>query len=215
MKQHSLTFGFQARYFQLGELSGTTKNLIFVLHGHGQLAQYFIRKFQVLDTGNNCIIAPEGLSRYYLEGYTGRVGATWMTKEDRLTDIVNYQNYLNTLFKNVARVLKNNTQISIVGFSQGAATASRWAATSDMDFDQLILWAGIFPPDMDFQHTSEKFKRKNVKYVYGINDPFITPERLKEMQNLSLRLKVNPEVITFNGAHEINTTILKRLFNPE
>ncbi len=212
MKQNSLNFGFQARYFQLGELNSTTKNLIFVLHGHGQLGKYFIRKFQVLDTGDNCIIAPEGLSRYYLEGYTGRVGATWMTKEDRLTDIANYQNYLNTLFTNVTSSLSKDTSVTIIGFSQGAATASRWAATPDMDFDQLVLWAGIFPPDMDFEHSGEKFKQKNIKYIYGIQDPFITPERFNEMRNLSQRLKVDPEVITFQGAHEIDTATLEKLF---
>ena len=35
-------------------------------------------------------MAPEGLSRFYLEGFSGKVGATWMTREDRLNDIDNY-----------------------------------------------------------------------------------------------------------------------------
>ena len=37
------------------------------MHGYGQLAEYFIRKFNVLEEQNICVIAPEGFSRFYLE----------------------------------------------------------------------------------------------------------------------------------------------------
>ena len=212
MKQGSLNFGFKGRYFQLGELDDTTKNLIFVLHGHGQLAQFFLQKFSVLDDGSNCIIAPEGLSRYYLQGFTGRVGATWMTKEDRLTDIENYLSYLHTLFDEVKPRLSENTTITVLGFSQGAATASRWVAPGIVPFDHLVLWAGIFPPDMDFQYASEVLQHKNITYVYGTKDPFLSPAKLEEMRSLSARLNVSPSVVTFEGVHEVNEEVLKQLF---
>ena len=212
MKQASLNFGFEARYFQLDEIGKSTKNLIFVLHGHGQLAEYFLRKFSVLDDGSNCIVAPEGLSRYYLEGFSGRVGATWMTKEDRLRDIRNYLSYLNSLYDQFRPKLQANTKVTVLGFSQGAATASRWVASEAMEFDQLILWAGIFPPDMDFRFASGKFHSKTIKYVYGIHDPFLTADKLEEMRVLSDRLHVSPEVISFDGVHEIEEKILIQLF---
>ena len=40
------------------------------------------------------IIAPQGLHKFYLEGTSGRVGASWMTKENREDDIKNYLVYL-------------------------------------------------------------------------------------------------------------------------
>ena len=43
MEQQELQFGFKARYYRLGNLDATTKQLWFVLHGYGQLAQFFIR----------------------------------------------------------------------------------------------------------------------------------------------------------------------------
>ena len=212
MEEKFIEFEYKARYSQLGTLEPKTKNLIFVIHGYGQLSKYFIRKFNSLDNGDNCIIAPEGLSRFYLEGFSGRVGATWMTKEDRETDIANYVNYLNALYVSIKNNISPNTKISIIGFSQGSATVSRWVSTNIIPFDQLVLWAGIFPPDMNFTTTSQILQGKKITYVYGENDPFITKDRLDEMKQLSTRLDVTPEIITFSGDHNINEDVLRQIF---
>lgn len=212
MEEQFIEFQYKARFNQLGSLNKETKNLIFVIHGYGQLSKFFIRKFDILDNGENCIIAPEGLSRFYLEGFSGRVGAAWMTKEDRETDINNYINYLNALYLSIKEKLSPKTKISILGFSQGSATVSRWVASNIIRFDQLILWAGIFPPDMDFATVSKILKNKKITYVYGTNDLFITTERLKEMNELSTRLAVNPRIIKFKGDHNIDKKVLVGLF---
>jgi hypothetical protein len=88
MTQNELGFSFKARYSRLGEINDDTEQVWFVIHGYGQLAHYFIRKFALLENKNTCIIAPEGLSRFYVNelkegGFrnSDRVGATWMTKE--------------------------------------------------------------------------------------------------------------------------------------
>ena len=212
MQEKRINIRFEARYYQLGELGKSTENLIFVLHGHGQLAKYFINKFKSLNNGKNCIIAPEGLSKYYLEGFTGRVGATWMTKEDRLTDIDNYIRYLNSVYDEISVQLDKRTKVSVIGFSQGSATASMWVADNHIHFDQLILWAGIFPPDMDFDKASSILKDKPIQYVYGKSDPFITPERIEEMKELSGKLKLQPKITKFDGVHDIHEQTLNQLF---
>jgi predicted esterase len=212
MEQKQINFQYNARYFQYGELNQNIKNLIFVIHGYGQQAKYFIKKFESLNNGHNCIIAPEGLSRFYLEGFSGRVGANWMTKEDRLTDIENYIAYLNAIYGNIKSVLSPNINISVLGFSQGSATASRWAASDPFEFQQLILWAGVFPPDMDFDKASIKFSNKKLYYVFGTKDPFLTEERFKEMTQLSQKLNVTPEIIKFDGGHDINKETLDQIF---
>ena len=97
--EHQLTVSRTARYHQLGELSAMTRRVWFVAHGYGQLAAYFIRHFAPLTAADPhlVVVAPEGLSRFYLNGTGGRVGATWMTKEDRLAEIEDYVAYLNQL----------------------------------------------------------------------------------------------------------------------
>ncbi|ELR70399.1 hypothetical protein C900_03753 [Fulvivirga imtechensis AK7] len=212
MRQHSITFGFEARYFQLGEITDSTREIIFVLHGYGQQAKYFIRKFNSISTAETCIIAPEGLNRFYTEGFSGRVGATWMTKEDRLTDIKNYITYLNAIYDQLLPAGNGNIKISIIGFSQGAATASRWAADEHVPFHRLILWAGIFPPDMDIENATDKLRGKSIYYVYGTDDPFLTKETLIEMKQLSGKLRVKPVNLIFEGKHDIDEGPLKKIF---
>lgn len=211
MKQQSIAFNFTSRYFQLGEIDENTERLIFVLHGYGQQAKYFLRKFNALNQPETCIIAPEGLSKFYLEGFSGRVGATWMTKEDRLTDIKNYISYLNAIYKDI-KPQQKSIEVSIIGFSQGAATACRWAVENQVNFDKLILWSGIFPPDMDLKKASKKLRNKSIYYVYGTDDPFINEEKLTEMDHLSKKLQLHPTVITFSGGHDLHKETLEKLF---
>ena len=65
MEKHHLKVSRTARYFTLGELNEQTKNVWFVCHGYGQLAEYFIRNFEAINDGENLIVAPEALSRFY------------------------------------------------------------------------------------------------------------------------------------------------------
>lgn len=208
MEKH-IDFSYSARYFQLGELNASTKQVIFALHGYGQQAKYFIRKFDHLTKNNICIIAPEGLNRFYLEGFSGRVGATWMTKEDREADIRNYVAYLNSIYTSLNLY---DSKISILGFSQGAATASRWISRGQVDFSSLILWAGIFPPDMNLENSTTVLKNKKITYVYGKQDKFITEDRIKEMDQISADLAVTPQVLTFNGEHHLDEDVLTQIF---
>ena len=217
MIEQEVSFNYKARYYKLGTISAETKKVWFVIHGYSQLAQYFIKKFNILEDPKTCIIAPEGLSRFYLEDITSRsqsgnnkVGATWMTKENRLMDIQNYITYLNKIYTQEIPV-NFAGEITLFGFSQGAATVSRWALDGRVDFKRLILWAGIFPPDMDFHKGSDLFKSKEIIEVFGKQDPYLTDDRLKEMTKVNERLGLTPKIIAFEGGHEINSEILTQL----
>lgn len=217
MEEQRLHFDFEARYYTLGKLTETTRQALFVIHGYGQLAQYFIRKFTVLENEGIYVIAPEGLSRFYLEdvrtrmtGGSNRVGATWMTRENREMDIRNYIHYLQRIH-DLELGHAQNLSVSILGFSQGGATATRWALSGRPRFEKFILWAGVFPPDMDFESGKETLKNKKVITVYGDQDPFVTAERMKEMERLSAKIEVVPEKISFHGKHEIQESTLLSL----
>ena len=218
MTSHELAFSCKARYFKIGEITEKTKQIWFVIHGYGQLAQYFIRNFRGLQDHNICVIAPEGLSRFYLEDVesrmkTGnnRVGATWMTKENRLMDIENYINYLNALYE--SEIKTDKVPITLLGFSQGAATVSRWALDNRVNFQRLILWAGVFPPDMNFEEGKSLLKQKETCFVYGKDDPFLNDNRFTEMKELSRKLEIVPHQIEFEGGHEVHEPTLLQLIH--
>jgi len=217
MKELNLQFQYKARYYKLGEITSDTRQVWFVIHGYGQLAQYFIKKFNVLENQSICVIAPEGLSRFYLEdiptrvaGGSNRVGATWMTRENREMDIENYINYLQSVYDKELP-LDNKIPVTVLGFSQGAATATRWLLSDRPKFHRFVLWAGIFPPDMNFESGKQILNGKDVTAVFGNQDPFITTERVEEMKRLSSKLNVKAEKLTFNGKHELNDEILLQL----
>ncbi len=217
MQELSIEFTYTGRYFKLGEIGHETRAVWFVIHGYGQLAQYFLRKFNTLEQHQICVIAPEGLSHYYLEdaasrSKTGntRVGASWMTRENRLRDIENYITYLNTVFAREIGTRKD-LDITLLGFSQGAATVSRWALSDSIYFRRLVLWAGILPPDMDFDKGKQLLQAKTVNVVYGKNDPFLNESRFGEMKSLAEKLGITPNEIVFEGDHEIHEPTLLTL----
>ena len=82
--KHNIKVEKTATYYSSGNIK-TAKTIWFVLHGYGMLAEYFIKKFDSIVNNDNCVIAPEGLSKFYTKGFYGRVGASWMTKENRET----------------------------------------------------------------------------------------------------------------------------------
>lgn len=210
METKSLSFDYQAKYHILGMPGPDIEKIWFVLHGYGQLARYFIRKFNSLDDGRHLIIAPEGLSRFYLEGFEGKVGASWMTKEERETDIRNYLTYLNTLGNAILDQYEfKNTHITLLGFSQGAATASRWIAESEIKFDRFILWAGAFPEDLNLKGANKNLSGSDNFLIVGSRDQFLSDKKILDQENFWKKLNITPQVITFDGGHEINQEVLK------
>lgn len=210
MEQKHIDFNYRANYSILGTPGQQTKQIWFVLHGYGQLAKYFLRKFAFLDDGHHIIVAPEGLSRFYLDGFSGKVGATWMTKEERETDIRNYITYLNKLGKEIIKQSEAlNASITVLGFSQGAATASRWIADAEINIERFILWAGIFPEDLNLKKASEKLAKTNNYLVVGAKDEFLTEKRREEQMLICKKLNIKPEIISFEGGHDINQEVLR------
>jgi predicted esterase len=209
-EQHLLTQR-TARYYSLGTPSDEVTDLWIVCHGYGQLARYFLRHFAPLDNGRTVIVAPEALSRFYLDGFSGRVGATWMTKEDRLSEIEDQAAYLNLLLQTQLHQLPENVRVTIVGFSQGGATVSRWLASGAAPVHRLILWAASFPEDIDFTAGKAAFTNLPVAIVYGTQDEFITPESLRKKQQLMSEMGITPHIYTFEGGHTLDAATLVKV----
>lgn len=202
-----------ARYFQLGTLSEQTRQVWFVCHGYGQLAEYFIRHFAHLTDADSAlvVVAPEALSRFYLQGTSGRIGATWMTREDRLTEIEDYVAYLNQLAAAVLTQVAPDVRVTVLGFSQGAATVSRWLAHTPFGPAHLILWAGVFPPDMEAGAAADLLRHQRLTLVCGDEDEFIKPTDLAYQQEKLQQLGAAPEVVWFPGKHTLHAGVLRQL----
>ncbi|MCJ8166522.1 phospholipase [Pontibacter sp. E15-1] len=208
MEEHKLTVPRTARYYTLGTPSDAIQDLWIVCHGYGQLGRYFLRHFSVLDDGKTLVVAPEAMSRFYLDGFSGRVGATWMTKEDRLSEIDDQTHYLDLLLAEQLKQLPENVRVTVLGFSQGGAAVSRWLANGNVPVHRLVLWAAAFPEDIDFTAGKAAFAHLPVALVYGTQDQFITPEKLEQKQALMAQLGIQPQVYTFESGHTLHPETL-------
>ena len=184
-----------------------------MLHGYGQLAEFFIRKFIPFSSENRLFIAPEGTNHSYLQEFQGRVGANWMTSYNRETAIANNHRFLNRMMDELLLQFSSSPRIHLLGFSQGAATGTRWASQWSGRLDSLVLWGGGFAHDLVLNLAKEKFASTEVLLVHGAQDVLITEESKKRQEELLFELGKPMNLLTFEGGHEINPAMLEKIIN--
>jgi predicted esterase len=212
--EHHLSVTRTARYHTLGDRA-TAHDIWFVLHGHSQLSAYFIRHFATLDDGKRLIVAPEALNRFYLEPTTShssahaRIGATWMTREDRLAEIGDYVAYLDRLYEEVlAGRRREDVSVTVLGFSQGVSTACRWLAGGRARAERLILWAGPLPHDMDAA-AAAPLRGTRIIRVLGDADDFADAVGAEDTRLAAMGLEA--EMVRFAGGHQVHVPTLEAL----
>jgi predicted esterase len=218
-EQRHLSVPRLARYAIMGSLEEALTEVWIVCHGHGQLARRFLSRFLPIERPDRLFVAPEALSRYYLEPPRGAphppdtpVGASWMTSEDRDFEIADYVSYLDQLHDEIFSVVnRGKVRLWVLGFSQGAATAARWIVRSQVEPDRVVLFAGLLPPELDTESAARLVRRAPLTIVLGRHDDFATPERVAEQEMRLKALRVPYTTIRFDGGHEITPDALMRL----
>jgi predicted esterase len=216
--EHHIHVRRTARYFVVGEPSHQTTELWVALHGYGQLAEPFARVLAPLSNGSRVIVAPEALSRFYLDepakrhGPDSPVGAAWMTREDRLNEIDDHVQFLDAVVDDVrTHIHGRELRIVIFGFSQGVATACRWAALGKTRPDRVILWAGAIAADLPTDRGDQLWYGASVVMVAGRQDAVVPVSFMqKERRTLTERgLKV--DLVEYDGGHALNREALRQL----
>jgi predicted esterase len=206
---HHLRVQRTARYYTLGGGSFAPRTVWFLLHGYGQLAGDFIRYFSDLASDDALLVAPEALNRFYLvapDSAPARdrpVGATWMTREDRASEIADYVEYLDALYEEVS-ASGETVEVNVLGFSQGTATATRWVTHGQSSLNRLILWGGLMPPETDLAHGPQVFRGARITLVAGTQDHYITDETLGTEQARLDAAGIPYDVVRFDGKHVIS-----------
>lgn len=209
---HQFLTSRTAHYYTLDEAGPQTKRLWFVCHGYAQLAQHFIRKFDVLAGPEDYVVAPEGLSRFYWGGLDGPVAASWMTRGNRLDEIRDYTNMLSTLFQEQLDKCPEDVEVILFGFSQGCATQVRWLVQDLPRFDQLWLWGGLMPEDLDYRQPkiSEHLAGKPIHHFRGDADPLIKDEYIELHRQLIKQQELVVQEHSYAGDHRVVRSELKR-----
>lgn len=207
--QHNFKVAKTARYFQYG---GTRelKRLFVCAHGYAMNAKFFIKKLEVLADAHTAVIAPEGLHRFYIQGSGGRVGASWMTKEDRLADIADNINYLERCVEHAGAT--KSTRITVLGFSQGFHTLIRWAVKTNFDIERVTAWGSHFPDDVLTPENLSFFKNTQADLILGDADEYITIEKMNVHLRELKKYGFTPHLEVYRGTHKIEPEVLKNLY---
>jgi predicted esterase len=232
MREHHIVTQRTARYYVLGgarvhALEGETgadsagarsqagpSEVWFALHGYAQLARYFVRPFEAIADASRLIVAPEALNRFYFErtpsepAHRARVAATWMTREDRDHEIDDYISYLDRLAEHVLSDV-GSPAITVLGFSQGAATASRWAARGQTRIRRLILWGSSLAHEL--VPAADLFRGADLTIALGTADPYLSKSRIAaELERLSAA-GLQHTLLCYEGGHGIDADGLRQL----
>jgi predicted esterase len=209
----SIHFSYEAHYSISHDPTGKESEIWIVFHGYGQLAEFFIRKFNAFDSKDRLILAPEGTNYGYLQEFQGRVGANWMTSHERETAIANNHRYLDLLLEEVLNGFTSIPKVHVLGFSQGAATATRWVSRWKYPVETMVLWAGGFAHDLQIPEAKEKFSKTSFVLVTGNQDEFITPEGIQKQKDMLKGLEKQENRLEFSGGHELETNLLEKIIN--
>ena len=220
VRAHHIRVARSARYFELGPTHGMVRELWFVLHGYGDLAERFLAPFAAIDDGSRVIVAPEALNRFYTVPASSApaserpVGATWMTREDRDREIDDYVAYLEDVAADVAGRLTGKSvgeRVVVLGFSQGAATAARWVARGRVRAHELVLWGGVLPPELELRDRDQPLRRATLTIVIGSQDD-VVPASALEVEKARLAEAGIPYTLRrYEGRHAISRAELVAL----
>ncbi len=216
-----------------GTAEGAARESWFVLHGYRQLAHRFLRRFEPVAGPELRVVAPEGLSRFYLapgdrpHGASDPVGASWMTREERGDEIRDYVRYLDGVAAHFGEIVGEEegaaappsmpgaarVPSTVLGFSQGAHTAARWVALGGVRPGRLVLWGAGLPGDLP-PDAGERLRGLDLVLVRGEGDGLRNVEEEAREEAFCRAEGIRPRIVTHPGGHEIAEAVLRGLRTP-
>ena len=116
-----------------------------------------------------------------------------------------YSNNIIKVFKKYKKPYSILLYVILLGFSQGGATAARWYYSQPKLFSHFILWASVFPPDIEKPNKAIE----QSYFVVGDKDEFLTNDLLEK--ELAAYQNLGFETIRYEGNHDIEPNALSSL----
>jgi len=135
-----------------------------------------------------------------------------MTRANRETEIADYVAYLDILSSTLETPAQARApNRCVLGFSQGAATASRWSLLGETTIHRLILWAGDLAHDLDLDAHTATLQSMDLDLVVGTDDPYISDDRVRTLRQRLDAHDISYRVHRFDGGHHLNQAVLRSL----
>jgi len=183
MQPHPFSTTRTARFYSLGEPGPDIRHIWFCLHSHNESVADFAIQLRPLDTPERLLVMPEALARYNQPAAAPTAApstvAAWFATDAIQFDLHDVAHYLDALAEQILAACPPNTPVTILGHGHGAAAACRWLATSRIAYDRLVLYAAVFPPEINRQATLADLPKRPVTVIATTADVF-TPEAAGE-----------------------------------
>lgn len=204
MQTHLLRTPRTARLLQQGSLDSNTKLVWIAAHGYGMDIERFAQWFSPLPAIHT-VLCPEGLSRFYWGGFSGKPAASWMTSTERISEIEDFCDWMDQVYA-FAKTNAPNARVVCFGFSQGSATIMRWLQARPKDYYRIVLWSGG-PPE-DISYPSAEFPVGKLISYWGKSDELVPWGKAQpRFEEVGLPF----EQRFFHGGHRIEATPLLAL----
>jgi predicted esterase len=99
----------------------------------------------------------------------------------------------------------------VLGFSQGAATAGRWAVLGETAIDRLVLWGGAPAHDLDLGTHADTLQQLDLTIVLGTEDPYVSDERRSAVRAQLAHNDIPVTVHTYEGGHHLDREMLTQI----
>lgn len=213
IKTEYIQIAKSARYSTYGKLGAKTKYFWFLLHGSKMRCEQMLFKFSSFDPETHFVVAPEGLSRFYLNGFGGEVVSSWMTSRDRLLEIEDMSNYLSLLYQKFTAQLPVKTKKVIFGFSQGGTMMFRWLHQNLIEHDHLLAYSCWLPEDINLKESKSNLYSNLIHYTYGRQDQYLTQERMQALKDIVTSNDLFFQFSPYEGDHRVSRKQLELLYN--
>jgi predicted esterase len=192
------------------------RSLWVALHGYGERADLMAGRASWPPAPQRTWAFPEAPHRFYVT--TGAslgahadlpVGASWMTRDLREADIAANHRYLDE----VVTLVGGAPRLLVFGFSQGAATAARWAAQRAQDGrppEQVVCWGAALPPELALG-PGTPLADVPLHLVCGSRDRWVSEARFEAEL---ARVRASGQAVTpwrFDGGHRVDDPTLAAL----
>lgn len=200
------------RVARIGEPDDSVSEVLFALHGWGQLAADFAEVLVPLAAPGRLIVCPEALSKFYINFQERATGSSWMTSYDREFEILDYVTYLDGVLDSFREDLADDVDIRVLAFSQGCHTASRWVGNGSVSPSRLVLWGSDPAEDLTDEEWTELAKIGQITVVAGTLDRFVTGGRLARAEKALSSHDCRFDIIRYEGGHHLQQSVLADLF---
>jgi len=200
------------RIARIGEPDVSIHEVLFALHGWGQLAADFAETLAPLSGPGRLIVCPEALSKFYINFQDRATGSSWMTSYDREFEIRDYVTYLDGVLHSIREDVPDDVDIQVLAFSQGCHTASRWIGNGNVSPSRLVFWGSDPAEDLTDEEWAELAAIEEIAMVAGTLDRFVTGGRLARAEKALTAHDCRFEIIRYEGGHHLQESVLTDLF---